>query len=262
MTLHVRIKRGLDWWSSKICGSGPVLNMIRFPDHDPTGFCNSEPDPDWSGFCKNLHRIGYGCPNCVDHCSRMLNQSFFGYIPDWIKYLDSVTGLGSDWITHWKYWTGIGSQTSSIRSTLVTTRGGRTHFIRLRLLSCLKIFESGSGNSQIWNSAHIQTPVNHRSNRKFIILHMFYIRNNHADSCYCQNWKVTPRPVSNEIYDLCEISNLLLFVSYFASLRKGIKFGDYFFDVRCVNLNFLVRFQISATSNNTGINMTTEKYWT
>jgi len=32
-----------------------------------------------------------------------------------------------------------------------------------------------------------------------------------------------------------EISDLLFFVSYFASQSKGIKFGDYFFDVRCVN---------------------------
>jgi len=32
-----------------------------------------------------------------------------------------------------------------------------------------------------------------------------------------------------------EISDLLLFVSYSASLSKGIKFGDYFFDVCCVN---------------------------
>jgi len=27
-----------------------VLNMIRFPDRDPTGFCNSEQDRDWPGF--------------------------------------------------------------------------------------------------------------------------------------------------------------------------------------------------------------------
>jgi len=32
-----------------------------------------------------------------------------------------------------------------------------------------------------------------------------------------------------------EISDLLLFVSYSASLSKRIKFGDYFFDVCCVN---------------------------
>jgi len=28
----------------------PVLNMIRSPDRDPTGFCTSEPDADWTGF--------------------------------------------------------------------------------------------------------------------------------------------------------------------------------------------------------------------
>jgi len=32
-----------------------------------------------------------------------------------------------------------------------------------------------------------------------------------------------------------EISDLLLFVSYFTSQSKGIKFGVYFFDVCCAN---------------------------
>jgi len=42
-------------------------------------------------------------------------------------------------------------------------------------------------------------------------------------------------PMSSEISDLCEISDLLLFVSYFPSQSKGIKFGVFFFDVCCVN---------------------------
>ena len=29
-----------------------------------------------------------------------LIRGFFGYKPDWIKQLDSATGLGLDWITH------------------------------------------------------------------------------------------------------------------------------------------------------------------
>ena len=41
-------------------------------------------------------------------------------------------------------------------------------------------------------------------------------------------------PVSSEISDLCEISELLLFVRYFASQSEGIKFGIYLFDVCCV----------------------------
>jgi len=41
--------------------------------------------------------------------------------------------------------------------------------------------------------------------------------------------------VLSEICDLCEISDLLLFANYFASQCKRIKFGDYFFDVCCVN---------------------------
>ena len=42
-------------------------------------------------------------------------------------------------------------------------------------------------------------------------------------------------PVSSEISDLCEISDLLLFFSYFASQNKEIKSGNYFFDVCCAN---------------------------
>jgi len=41
--------------------------------------------------------------------------------------------------------------------------------------------------------------------------------------------------VSSEISDLCEISDLLLFVKYFASQTKGIKIGVYFFGVCGVN---------------------------
>jgi len=36
-----------------LAATAAVLNMIRFQDRDPTGFCNSEPDPDWTGFRKN-----------------------------------------------------------------------------------------------------------------------------------------------------------------------------------------------------------------
>ena len=41
------------------------------------------------------------------------------------------------------------------------------------------------------------------------------------------------QPVSSEISDLCEISDLLLFFSYFASQNKELKSGNYFFDVCC-----------------------------
>ena len=100
----------------------PVLNMIRFPDRDPTGFCTLEPDPDWTGFWKKLNRIRYGYPTCIDHWSKLVDQSFFFlYKPDWIKYFDRSTGLGSDRITQWKFWTGLGFQKSPICSTLVWT---------------------------------------------------------------------------------------------------------------------------------------------
>jgi len=42
-------------------------------------------------------------------------------------------------------------------------------------------------------------------------------------------------PLSSEISDLCEIADLLLFFSYFASQNKEIKSGNYFFDVSCAN---------------------------
>jgi len=43
-----------------------------------------------------------------------------------------------------------------------------------------------------------------------------------------RNLRLLPFPVSSEISDLCEISDLLLFLSYFASHDKEIKFGNYF----------------------------------
>ena len=50
--------------------------------------------------------------------------------------------------------------------------------------------------------------------------------------------------IRREISDVCEISDLLLFVGYFVSQSKQIKFDDGFFDVCCVNYNFLVGCQI------------------
>ena len=42
-------------------------------------------------------------------------------------------------------------------------------------------------------------------------------------------------PVSSEISDLCEMSDLLLFFNYFASQNKETKSGNYFFELCCVN---------------------------
>jgi len=42
-------------------------------------------------------------------------------------------------------------------------------------------------------------------------------------------------PVLSEISDLCEISDLKLFLSYFTSQNNEIKFANYFFGVCCVN---------------------------
>ena len=69
-------------------------------------------------------------------------------------------------------------------------------------------------------------------------------------------------PVSSEISDLCKISDLILFFSYFSSQSKGIKFGNYFFDVCCVNWNILVRYQVPTTSHSTGITLSIENFRT
>jgi len=59
-----------------------------------------------------------------------------------------------------------------------------------------------------------------------------------------------------------EISDLLLFFSYFASQNKEKTFANSFFDVCCVNENILIRFQVPATSYSTGICFTIENFRT
>jgi len=77
-----------------------VLNMIRFLDRDPTGFCNSEPDPGWTGFRKISTGSDMDIQTALITAVKCLIRGFFGYKPDWVKYLDSATELGLDWITH------------------------------------------------------------------------------------------------------------------------------------------------------------------
>jgi len=108
------------------------------------------------------------------------------------------------------------------------------------------------------NPTRVQTPTTIVN--PTLIQPYFYLRNDHTDSCYCRNWERTMVPVSSKISDLCEISVLLLFASYYASQNKEIKFGKYFFDVCCVNSNFLVRCQAPTRSYSTGIASTTENF--
>jgi len=69
------------------------------------------------GFRKNSTWSDMDIQTAIDHCSEMVNQSFFRHKPDRIKYLDRSTGLGSDRITQWKFWTGLRLQKSPICST-------------------------------------------------------------------------------------------------------------------------------------------------
>jgi len=73
------------------------------------------------------------------------------------------------------------------------TKGGRSHFFRLRLRSCSKMFESGSANfSNCESDSCPDSGYNHQSN---LNLPMFLLKNDRTDSCCCRNWKVTPDPV-------------------------------------------------------------------
>ena len=67
-------------------------------------------------------------------------------------------------------------------------------------------------------------------------------------------------PVSSWIFDLRQISDLLLFFNYFTSQNEEIKSDNYFFDVCCVNWNILVRCQGPATSYSTGISLSIENF--
>jgi len=81
------------------CCHTPVLIMIRFPDRDPNGFCDSEPDSDQTGFRKNSTGSDMDIQTALITAVKCLIRVFFGYKPDRVKYLDSTIGLGSDWIT-------------------------------------------------------------------------------------------------------------------------------------------------------------------
>jgi len=50
-------------------GKHQFWSWSRCPDRNPTGFCNSEPDPDRARFRKKFYEIWYGHPNWIDQCS-------------------------------------------------------------------------------------------------------------------------------------------------------------------------------------------------
>jgi len=54
-----------------------VLNIIRFPDRDPTGFCDSEPDPDRTGFRKNSTGSDLDIQTALITAVKYLIRTFF-----------------------------------------------------------------------------------------------------------------------------------------------------------------------------------------
>jgi len=57
-----------------------VLNMIQFPDRNPTGFCNSEPDPDRTGFRKKTTGSDMDIQTALITAVKCLIRVFFFYI--------------------------------------------------------------------------------------------------------------------------------------------------------------------------------------
>jgi len=63
------------------CCHTPVLTMIRFPDRDPNGFCDSEPDSDQTGFRKNSTGSDMDIQTALITAVKCLIRVFFGYKP-------------------------------------------------------------------------------------------------------------------------------------------------------------------------------------
>jgi len=119
---------------------------------------------------------------------------------------------------------------------------------------------------QFENPTHVQTPATIID--PTVTYPCFYLRNEHTDSYYCRNWKVTPvfpkfltpgphpcpkekrRTLPESTPVSSEISDLLLPFSYFASQNKKIKSDNYFFYVCYVNQNIWldVRYPQQATA--------------
>jgi len=127
----------------------PVLNMIRFadrdptgfcnsePDRDPTGFCNSEPDPGWTAFLKNLT---WSDMDIQLHWSLQINahsevfsdiyqigSNFRTSLPDLdqTELLNENFGLHQDWKNLWFF-------NTSVRRNL--TRVGKVEILLMPVL--------------------------------------------------------------------------------------------------------------------------------
>ena len=83
-----------------------------------------------------------------------------------------------------------------------SARGGRSHCFTLQLRSCSKFFSPDPAPGRKFfkfdNPTTVQSPA---TIDPIEIDTCFYLRNDHADSCCCWNWKVTPdpRPVFQKI---------------------------------------------------------------
>ena len=80
--------------------------------------------------------------------------------------------------------------------TVSACRGDRSHFFKLWLRSCSKMFESVSGSGSGYSTnLRIRLPFRLRLQPSFKRnLPTFYLKNVRTDSCYCRNGKVTPDP--------------------------------------------------------------------
>ena len=82
---------------------------------------------------------------------------------------------------------------SSHSHALVWSRGGRSHFFRLRFLFLFKNFLIRVRQFfKFENPTLVQTPATIID--PTVIYPCFYFRNDRTDSCCCRNLKVTPEP--------------------------------------------------------------------
>jgi len=72
------------------------------------------------------------------------------------------------------------------------SRGSRSHFFRLQLRSRIWVRIRVRQYFRFDNPTPVQTPASIID--PTIIYLYFYLKNDHTDSCYYRNWKVTPDP--------------------------------------------------------------------
>jgi len=104
------------------------------------------------------------------------------------------------------------------------------HFCMCQKIGCSKICQNMPDLTNIPNQKYLCQPPRKNAKLKKFGIKICQLATLFSDSDSAPAAKfLNPDTVSSEI------SDLLLFVSYFASQNKKIKFGNYFFHVYCIH---------------------------